>query len=321
MLLSCIFILIGLGLLVYGADVFVIGAASIARIMGMSSLMIGLTVVGFATSAPEMIVGSVAAWNEKTAIAVGNAIGSNITNVGLVLGVSIIVVPIVFSARHLKKEFMLMLCSIAIAIVLLLDNHLGRIDGAILLTAIILAMYAIVRIALNTKEDQAVTDEFDAEYANPDTPFKSIIKLLIGLTLLLIGAELLVSGATEIAREFGVSDLVIGLTIVAIGTSLPELAASIVSLLKKEADIAIGNIIGSNMFNMLAVLALPALIYPVNIESQVFSRDIPVMCGLTLLLAIMLFATKKQKLYRAEGVLLLACFITYQYFLYVQNVS
>lgn len=321
MLLSCIFVVIGLGLLVYGADVFVVGAASIARLLGMSSFMIGLTVVGFATSAPEMIVGGVSAWNEKTAIAVGNAIGSNITNISLVLAVSIVVVPISFSAKHLKKEFLLMIGSIVIAILLLLDNSLDRIDGVILLLAIILAIYAIVKIAINTKEDQFVKDEYEAEYSHPDTPTKSTIKLLLGLTLLLIGAELLVRGASQIAREFGVSDLIIGLTIVAIGTSLPELAASIASLLKKEADIAIGNIIGSNMFNMLAVLALPALIYPVSIEAAVFSRDFPVMCGLTLLLAIMLFATKKQKLYRAEGFFLLACFIAYQYILFIQNVS
>lgn len=321
MLLSCLFVVIGLVLLVYGADIFVVGAASIARIMGMSSFMIGLTIVGFATSAPEMIVGSVSAWNEKTAIAVGNAIGSNITNISLVLAVSIIIVPITFSAKHLKREYLLMVGSIIIAILLLLDNKLDRIDGIILLIAIVLAMYAIVRIALNTKEDQTVKDEYEAEYAHPDSPIKSTVKLFLGLIILLAGAELLVRGSTQIAREFGVSDLIIGLTIVAIGTSLPELAASITSLLKKEADIAIGNIIGSNMFNMLAVLALPALIYPVSIEPEVFSRDLPVMCGLSVLLALMLFATKKQKLYRAEGFFLLACFIGYQYILYIQSVS
>jgi len=321
MLLSLAFVIIGLVLLVYGADVFVVGAASIARILGMSSLMIGLIVVGFATSAPEIIVGSVSAWNGKTSIAIGNAIGSNITNVGLVLGVSILLMPIVINSKTLMREFILMVLSIGLALVLILDGSLDRIDGIILCVAIMLVFYEIIRIARKAKKNDPIIAEFDQEYTEVDSSGKSVFKLIIGLSMLLIGAALLVRGASDIARQFGVSDLIIGLTIVAIGTSLPELAASIASLMKKEADIAIGNVIGSNMFNMLAVMGIPALINPVAVDSAVYTRDYPVMCGLTLLLAIMLFATKKHKLYRGEGILLAFCFFAYQYLLYVNTIT
>lgn len=320
MLLSCLFIICGLALLVYGADVFVEGAASIARIMGMLSLMIGLTVVGFATSAPEMIVGSIAAWNGKSAIAIGNALGSNITNISLVLAVSILLIPITVQSKALRSEFALLFASIFIALFLLLDGSMDRLDGFVLLVSLVISMGWIVWIARHVSKRDPLLKEYEGEYTEPESVSKASFKLIIGLTMLLIGAELLVRGAVDIAAHFGVSDLVIGLTIVAIGTSLPELAASIASLRKKEADIAIGNIIGSNMFNMLAVLGIPALIHPDRFEAAVLHRDFPVMIGLTVMLALMLFATKKNKLLRIEGALLLACFFGYQYVLYVQSV-
>ncbi|MEQ8288364.1 MAG: calcium/sodium antiporter [Gammaproteobacteria bacterium] len=320
MLLSCLFIIFGLALLVYGADVFVEGAASIARILGMSSLMIGLTVVGFATSAPEMIVGSIAAWNEKSAIAIGNALGSNITNISLVLAVSILLIPITVQSRTLRSEFALLFASIFIALFLLLDGSMDRLDGFVLLVCLVISMGWIVWIAKHVSKRDPLLKEYEGEFTEPESAGKASFKLVVGLTMLLIGADLLVRGAVDIAAHFGVSDLVIGLTIVAIGTSLPELAASIASLKKKEADIAIGNIIGSNMFNMLAVLGIPALIHPDKFEDAVLYRDFPVMIGLTVLLALMLFATKKNKLLRIEGALLLACFFGYQYVLYVQSV-
>ncbi|MEQ8426501.1 MAG: calcium/sodium antiporter [Gammaproteobacteria bacterium] len=320
MLLSCLFIIFGLALLVYGADVFVEGAASIARILGMSSLMIGLTVVGFATSAPEMIVGSIAAWNEKSAIAIGNALGSNITNISLVLAVSILLIPITVQSRTLRSEFALLFASIFIALFLLLDGSMDRLDGFVLLVCLVISMGWIVWIAKHVSKRDPLLKEYEGEFTEPESAGKASFKLVVGLTMLLIGADLLVRGAVDIAAHFGVSDLVIGLTIVAIGTSLPELAASIASLKKKEADIAIGNIIGSNMFNMLAVLGIPALIHPDKFEDAVLYRDFPVMISLTVLLALMLFATKKNKLLRIEGALLLACFFGYQYVLYVQSV-
>ncbi len=321
MLLSCLFVLAGLALLVYGADMFVVGASSIARLLGVSALVIGLTIVGFATSAPEIIVGSVSALNDKTAIAIGNAIGSNIANVGLVLAISILIMPIAVQSDTLKREFGLMVGAIMIALALMLDGELNRVDGMVLMVCLILSLVWIVWLAKHASARDPLAEEFSHEFESPDRFGKASIKLLVGLVLLLAGAELLVKGAIFIAQHYGVSDLVIGLTIVAIGTSLPELAASIMSLLKKEADIAIGNIIGSNMFNMLAVLSIPTLIRPDTFEQAVLYRDFPTMIGLTLLLAIMLFATKKDKLLRTEGAILLTCFLGYQYILYMQSIA
>lgn len=321
MLVSCLFVLIGLILLVYGADVFVVGAASAARRLGMPPLIIGLTIVGFATSAPEIIVGSVSAWQGKTAIAIGNALGSNITNIGLVLGISVILLPLPVASSTLKREYALMCVSIIIALVLMFDDYLSRYDGAILLFALVLAIGWIIWIAKQSKPDDPLKSEFTEELKVTDSLGKASLKLVIGLSLLLVGAEVLVRGAVSIAEYYGVSDLVIGLTIVAIGTSLPELAASIASLIKKEADIAIGNIIGSNMFNMLAVLGIPALIHPDSVENAVLTRDFPAMIGLTLLLGTMVFMTDKGKLIRSEGALLLLCFCAYQYVLYTQGIA
>ena len=320
MLISSICVITGLVLLVYGADIFVDGASSTARRLGMSPLIIGLTIVGFATSAPEIIVGSVSAWQGKTAIAIGNALGSNITNIGLVLGISIIILPISVASNTLKIEYGLMCFSIFLALVLMIDGNLGRSDALILLATLILMISFIIRVARKTATNDPLKSEFIKELEHADTLGKALAKLVAGLALLLIGAELLVSGAVTIAQRYGVSELVIGLTIVAIGTSLPELAASIASLIKQEADIAIGNIIGSNMFNMLAVLGIPTLIQPGVFEEDVLVRDFPAMILLTLLLGAMVFISSKGKLIRTEGVLLLSGFILYQYVLFSQTI-
>jgi cation:H+ antiporter len=324
MLVSCLFILIGFALLIYGADVFVDGAANIARQLGMPPLIIGLTIVGFATSAPEIIVGSVSAWQGKTSIAIGNALGSNITNVGLVLGLSILVFPIAIASKTIKKEYGIMCAAIIIGLLVMIDGHLSRIDGTILVISLVIFISWIVWVAKQSSKNDPLLSEFTHEYSEeagePDSLSKAFIKLLFGLTLLLVGAELLVRGAVFIAEYFAVPDLVIGLTIVAIGTSLPELAASIVSLKKNEADIAVGNVIGSNMFNMLAVLGIPTLINPDFFAEDVLNRDFPAMVILTLLLGIMIFVSSKGKLTRSEGAVLLLCFITYQYVLFSQTI-
>jgi cation:H+ antiporter len=323
MLVSCFFVLIGFTLLVYGADIFVDGAANIARQLGMPPLIIGLTIVGFATSAPEIIVGSVSAWQDKTSIAIGNALGSNITNVGLVLGLSILVFPIAIASKTLKKEFGLMCAAIFIGLVVMLDGHISRIDASILLASLIIFISWIVWMAKKSPASDPLASEFENEFSDkagkPDSLGKAFLKLLIGLALLLLGAELLVRGAVYIAAHFGVPDLVIGLTIVAIGTSLPELAASIISLKKDEADIAVGNVIGSNMFNMLAVLGIPALINPDYFAREVLTRDFPSMIALTLFLGAMVFISSKGKLTRVEGAVLLSCFFAYQYVLFSQS--
>jgi cation:H+ antiporter len=320
MLVSCLFVLIGLALLIYGADMFVNGASSIARQLGMPPLIIGLTIVAFATSAPEILVGTVSALQDKTSIAIGNALGSNITNIGLVLGVSILLLPITVASRTIKREYGLMCVALIIALVLMIDGHLSRIDAIILLVSLVGSMGWIVWIAKKSATNDPLISEFEQELNNADPTKTATVKLLIGLILLVVGADLLVRGAVFIAESYEVSDLVIGLTIVAIGTSLPELAASIASILKKEADIAIGNIIGSNMFNILAVLGIPALINPDYFASEVLTRDYPAMIGLSLLLGAMLFISSKGKLVRTEGAILLACFMGYQYVLFSQSI-
>ena len=318
MLSSCLFVIVGLAILVYGADLFVAGAAGLARQLGMPPLIIGLTIVGFATSAPEIMAGSVSAWQGRTAIAIGNALGSNIANIGLVLGISALLLPIAVASGTLKREYGLMLLSVLLAFLLMLDGHLSRVDAALLLGLLLIFIGAIVWIARHSRKDDPLRAEFSQAVTGAAAPAAASLKLLAGLILLLAGAELLIRGAVYIAGALGVSELVIGLTIVAIGTSLPELAASIVSIIRKEADIAIGNIIGSNMFNMLAVLGIPGLIQPAYFERAVLLRDFPAMIGLSLLLGMLVFITGRGRLCRAEGALLFLCFAAYQCILFWQ---
>jgi cation:H+ antiporter len=316
MLLESAGILFGLLLLVIGADRFVIGAANIARILGMPPLIIGLTVVGIVTSAPEILVGSVAALEGKTEIAIGNAIGSNIANIGMVLGISVLIIPMVITSRTLRREFRLMLLSVIIALLLLIDQELSRMDSMVLLLILIGFMYWIIKIARQTARNDPLIREYKQELSATTPLSQSIIFLLVGLVVLLGGAELLVRCSVVIAEHFGISDLVIGLTIIAVGTSLPELAASIMCVIKKEADIAVGNVIGSNMFNMLAVIGIPGLIHPSGFESGVLLRDFPVMLGLTLVMGWMVFLHGAGRFDRIEGSFLLICFVSYQYWLF-----
>lgn len=311
MLFACAFIVIGLALLVYGAERFVAGAASIASLLGMPGFVIGLTVVGLATSAPEILVGAVAAFNGKTELAIGNALGSNITNVALVLGATTIVSPLFIQSKTLLREYSLMLIALAIGFVVLFDGTLGRLDGIVLLITVIFMMYCIVKFAHRDDENDPMAGDLDG-IEQSDSMLKSCVILIIGLALLLGGAELLVRGATTVAKHFGMSDLLIGLTIVAIGTSLPELAASLMSAMKKQADMAVGNIVGSNMFNILAVMGIPAIINPSSFDSSVLLRDYPVMICLSLLMGWMVFLHGKGHFSRIEGSVLLLCFFGYQ---------
>ena len=321
MLLEYLGILAGLILLVFGADRFVIGAASIARGMGMPPLVIGLTIVSIATSAPEVLVGSVAAIDGKLEIAIGNAIGSNIANIGLVLGLSVLILPVKIASKTLRQEYLLMFVAAAAAALLMLDYELDRMDSIILLAILAGFLYWIVRIAKRTPASDPLTGEFEQELAQAMPLKKSLLFFMTGLVLLLGGAELLVRCCVAVAESFGISDLVIGLSIIAIGTSLPELAASIMSVLKKEADIAIGNVIGSNMFNMLAVIGVPVLIHPSAFGGEVMLRDFPVMIAMTLLMGWIIFIRKPGQFDRIEGAVLLVCFISYQYWLFAGPIS
>ena len=312
MLIATMAVPAGLALLVLGADRFVSGAAGTARALGAPPLIIGLIVVGIATSMPEVFVGGVAAWDGKTRIAIGNALGSNIANIGLVLGATALIAPIVVQSQTLRREFLLMLAAMLIAFLLMFDLRLTRVDGVLLLGALgLMLAWIVYRTRL-----EAPASPIGAEQEETLGLAKSIILMLVGLALLLAGAELLVRGAVYIARAMGVSDLVIGLTIIAVGTSLPELAASLMSVAKKQMDIAIGNVIGSNMFNMLMVLGIPCIIYPDTFGREVLLRDFSMMAGLTLMMAWMIFFSGKNRYSRVEGALLLLCFAGYQYWLF-----
>ena len=313
MILNYLGILAGLSLLVYGADRFVDGAAHIARYLAMSPLLIGLTIVGMATSAPEILVGIVAALEGKTEIAIGNAIGSNIANIGLVLGLTVMLMPVTIASQTLKREFFVMVLAILLAFGLMWDQNLSHLDAVFLLVGVVAAILSVSVLSKKSAPTDPLLSEFESEL--PDkSPEKSNIRrsiflFFLGLGLLLGGAYLLVECAIIVAKHFGLSDLVIGLTIIAIGTSLPELAASITAVKKNEADIAIGNVIGSNMFNMLAVIGIPGMIHATDFASVVLHRDFPIMIGLTLLMGWMVFIRGAGKFDRAEGAILFLCFI------------
>ena len=323
LLLPVIYVLVGLGLLVWSANHFIDATANIALQLNISPLITGLIIVGFATSAPEIIVGIKAAMENKIDLAIGNAIGSNIANIGLILGLTAIFLsPITIKSTAIKKIYMLMFIAMFVPLASMLHgSDLSQFDGLILLSCLIISFFLLKKIAMNVGSDDPVNSQFSDELGeiNKKTKIRTFFTLIISLLALLTGASIFVDGAVDIAQFFGLSDLVIGLTIVAIGTSLPEIAASAASIMKKKADIAIGNVIGSNMFNMLAVLGIPALIQGSSInrlDPYIFMRDFTVMFALTIMLAIMLFGFKEVKLTQAKGVVLLLCFMMYQYLIY-----
>ncbi len=303
-------ILLGLIVLVWSADKFVIGAAATARHFGMSPLLVGLTIVSIGTSAPEMFVSAVAAIDGAGNLAIGNALGSNITNILLVLGVTALIAPITLQRSLLKKELPLLLLVGIIGGLTLMDLELNLIDAAILIVALIIALYLMF---LDSSESSvAIIDGDEAAEIENTNMTSAIFWLVIGLVALMMSSKLLVWGATGIAHALGVSDLVIGLTIVAIGTSLPELAASVASALKGHHDIAIGNVIGSNIFNLLAVMPIPGLLAVTAVEPMAFERDYMVMMGATIML-IALFAINYRKgtMGRVSGLLMISTFIVY----------
>ncbi len=317
MLISSIAILVGLVILVWSADRFISGAAALADNLGVSPMLIGLTVVGFGTSAPEVLVSVMAALDGNPGLAIGNAIGSNIANIGLILGVTAIVIPLSVHSSVLRREYPVLLVVSIIAYGLMWDGELSRVDGVVLISLLVLMLGWMIYTAKTGAADP-IAGEYEAEIPHNMPTQKALITLSVGLALLLLSSRLLVWGATQVAVGLGVSDVVIGLTIVAIGTSLPELAASITSALKKEDDIAIGNVIGSNLYNLLAVLSIPGLLAPGAFAPEVITRDLPVMLGMTLFLFLMGYGFGKPgRINRMEGVLLLVCFIAYQSWLFL----
>lgn len=306
-------VIAGFLVLIWSADRFVIGAAGTARNLGMSPMLIGLTIVSIGTSAPEMLVSSFAAYDNAGGLAIGNAIGSNIANIGLVLGATAIVAPLPVQSGLMRKELPLLMVVTLCVGGILWDGYLGLTDAIILLMGLVTCLYLFYRFQRFASAEEVQHEEEEI----PELPMmKGIFWLILGLTLLAASSRLLVWGATNIASSLGVSDLVIGLTIVAIGTSLPELAASIASALKNHHDIAIGNIVGSNIFNLLAVMPLPGLILPFHFDPSVLTRDFAIMVGFTFALYVFSRIVSKGKVDRLEGCILLTGYAAYLGLLY-----
>jgi len=320
MLENILLVVAGLVLLIWGADRFVHGAASAARNLGIAPLMIGLTVVAFATSAPEILVSIVAAVQGQPGLAFGNAIGSNIFNIGLVLGLTAMIRPILLESATLRREMPALLAVSLLTVSLFLDSFLSRIDGIVMLTGLVIVMVWLARLGLRSADNDPIARDFDAEIPADVTMTMAVVWLIVGLGTLLIGAELLVDGATGIARMLQISDVVIGIIIVAFGTSLPELAVSLASALKGEYGLAIGNIVGSNIFNLLAVIGVAATIEPASLPPSVLSLHIFVMVAFTLVLFAMTYDYDgKAQLSRLEGLALFLAFIAYDGYVIAQN--
>ncbi len=308
-------ILVGLALLVWSADRFVEGATSFARHLGVSTMIIGITVVGFGTSAPEILVSVIAVLEDTPDLAIGNALGSNIANIGLILGVTALITPLPIAKITFKREYPLLIFATGVMSWCLYDGELDTVDGYLLLTLLGLMLWYLVRS--HQLEANANLDENKLDRGQDISFLASAGWLVLGLILLVGSSKLLVWGATEVAQNFGISELIIGLTIVALGTSLPELAASIASVRKGEPDLAIGNVIGSNLFNSLAVIGIPAMITRFNIDSLAVTRDLPVVIVLTFLLyGLSRFPAASRSLSRLKGLWLLSAFVIYQLYLY-----
>jgi cation:H+ antiporter len=314
MLLPLIAVISGLCLLLWSADRFIDGASATARHFEMPPLLIGMVIVGFGTSAPEMVVSALASMQGNPGIALGNAYGSNITNIALILGVTAMISPIVVHSRVLRMELPMLAGITLLAGYQLLDDEISRLDAVILLGTFAALMAWTIRQGMRAKSD-AFGMEIDQELAGTIMPLRRALAwLLVGLALLVASSRMLVWGAVEIAHALGVSDLIIGLTIVAVGTSLPELASSILASRKGEHDIALGNILGSNLFNTLAVVGIAGSISPMTVAPEVFSRDIMTMTALTASLFIFGYGFRGPgtgRINRFEGAILMTCYIGY----------
>ncbi|UFN69245.1 calcium/sodium antiporter [Vibrio alginolyticus] len=316
MLEAVALLIVGLVLLVWSADKLVFGSAAIARNVGISPLVIGMTILAMGSSAPEMMVSATAAWDGKTDTAVGNVLGSNIANIALILGITALIKPLSISSAVIRREMPLMIAVTVLAGILLWNSHLGFYEGVLLFVLFGAFLFAMLQISRKEqKSGDVFLDDQESEIPEGVSNPKAIMWVVIGLILLPLAASMLVDNAVIIAKYFGMSDLVIGLTIIAIGTSLPELAASLAGVLKGEDDMAVGNIIGSNVFNILAVMGIPGIINPSVLSEYAMGRDFWVMLGVSLLLVAMCLG-KSRSINRIEGAILFACFLGYQVYLF-----
>lgn len=323
MLLAIVAVIVGLAVLVWSADKFVDGAVGVAEFCGMSTLLIGMVVVGFGTSAPELTVSAISASQGNPELALGNAYGSNIANIALILGATALISPILMQRSVLRGDLPILLAVSVISIILVWDGSVARWNGILLLIVFTAAIAYSIRSELKKaklEKSESLSGNDDSAEPKKVSLGKSVFWLVLGLVLLVVSSRALVWGAVEIARTLGVSDLLIGLTIVAIGTSLPELASSIAAARKGENDLALGNIIGSNLFNTLAVVGLAAIVSPMDaIEKAVAYRDMPLMIALTVALIVLGFRRKGDgRLNRIAGAILLAVYVGYLALLIVQ---
>lgn len=313
MLLAIMALIGGLLLLVWSADRFVVGAAATANYFGMPPLLIGMLIVGFGTSAPEMVVSALASTQGNAGIAVGNAFGSNICNIALILGLSALISPMRVNSTVLRKELPILTLVTVFAVALLADLELSRLDAVALLSVFGALMAWTILQGLKQKAD-ALAQGVESEAVDTGMPIKrAFFWLLVGLLLLIVSSRILVWGAVEMAKVFGVSDMIIGLTVVAVGTSLPELASSVIAARKGEHDIALGNVIGSNLFNTLAVVGIAGTISPFAVEPETLSRDMTVMGALTLSIFLIGygFRGRQGRVNRLEGAALLSVYVGY----------
>ena len=323
MWLAVIAILIGLAILVWSADVFIDGATALAKKFSVPSFLIGVLILGIGTSAPEMVVSVLAALEGSPELALGNAYGSNIINIALVLGATVLISPIIIRKGIVKRDLPLLLLITVIAAWQLRDGILSQVDGLILLVLLIavLGLQIVLSIREGYHEHEEDIDNADSDATEPSVA-RGLGSLLLGMLMLVLSSRAIVWGAVELATLWGLSELIIGLTIVAVGTSLPELVSSMSAARKGEHDMALGNIIGSNVFNTLAVVGLATVIAPISADPVILSRDVMAMGLLTILLvALCVFAfTKKRQFGRTSGATLVLFFVGYTAWL-IQSVN
>ena len=318
MLVNLLLMIVGFAVLIWSADRFLSGAAATATNLGVSNIVIGLTIVSLGTSAPEIVVALIAALEGNPILAVGNAIGSNIANIGLVLGITAIVAPLPFSQSVLRRELPWLLGATILAIALIFDRELDFIDGLFLLAGLAYILWQLLRseAAADPAESTLASELEELPEMKQST---ALFWLFVGLAALLAAAQLLVYAATQIAIELGISSMIIGLTIVAIGTSLPELAATVGAAMKGQSDIAIGNIVGSNILNILAVLAIPGMITATSLDFSALWRDSGMMLALTLMLALFAYGLNSRAVItRFEGLVMLLAWVGYNLLLIQQ---
>ncbi|MBT3479524.1 MAG: calcium/sodium antiporter [Candidatus Marinimicrobia bacterium] len=303
--MSLIFLAAGTVMLFYGAEWIVKGSSGIAQRLGISPLVVGLTVVAFGTSLPELIVSIIASMEGSSSIAVGNVVGSNIANVGLVLGLSALIFPISVNYDHLKRDMFIYLCACALFILFAFDGRLSRFEGTILFISLIFYILLCIK---NPHTGESKTEKPQGK------TFSLVLFVIAGILLLAFGADLFVDGAIFLARFIGVSEIVIGMTVVAFGTSLPELATSAMAAFRNESAISVGNIIGSNIFNILSVLGLASIINPLDSPKEIMSFEVPLMIGYGVVM--ILIAKMQQPINRFISATLLGGYFIFIYLLF-----